>query len=120
MTAQITSVELIASAIETYDRFARQQARHVDDPEIGMGQAYECGRRSLGARAHALAWTIPGPVRHRVEELESELVAASQEEALEWLERFPHEVLGALERRSSMAGRPDGPRHRFVDAARRG
>lgn len=120
MTAQITSVELITSAIETYDRFARQQARHVDDPEIGMGQAYESGRRSLGARAHALAWAIPGPVRNRVEELESELVAASPEEALEWLERFPHEVLGALERRSSMAGRTDGPRHRFVDVARRG
>ena len=119
MTASITSVELIATAIETYDRFARQQARDVVDPEIGMGQAYECGRRALGARAHAQAWPVPGPVRHRVEELESELVAAPPDEALEWLERFPHEVLEALERRSSIVGRPDGPHHRFVDGAHR-
>lgn len=119
MTASMTSVELIAGAIETYERFVRGQVREAVDPEAGAGQAFECGCRALRARGTAEPWTVPAPVRGRVEELESALDAASPEEAFAWIDRFPHAVLEALERRHPLGEPRDGPRRRFVDGVRR-
>ena len=95
--------------------FARQQARDVVDPEIGVGEAYECGRR---ASARALTPGVAGPGRSAIA---SRSWRASSSPPCGRSPRvarpLPHEVLEALERRSSIVGRPDGPRHRFVDGA---
>jgi hypothetical protein len=118
MTASMTSADLIAGAIEAYERFARWHVLEAADPEVGAGQAFECGRRALRARGAAEPWIVPPPVCDRVQHLGSVLEAAPADDAFAWIDRFPHAVLEALERRHPRAGPYDGPRRRFVDGPR--
>jgi hypothetical protein len=117
MHARVTSTELLAAAASAYDHLGGS-LREALDPDMGTWQAYECGRRSLAARARAQEWVIPKPVARQVEELQAALAAAPPEDALEWLDRFPHTVLEAIDRRHRVESLPDTPRRRFGEFAR--
>jgi hypothetical protein len=85
---------------------------------MGTWQAYECGRRALAARARAQEWVIPEPVAKEVADLQAALAAAPPNDALEWMDRFPHTVLEVIDRRQRGECPPDAPRRRFGEIAR--
>jgi len=117
MNLRVTSTELLAAAASAYNHLGGS-LREAVDPDMGTWQAYECGRRSLAARARAQEWVIPEPVAKRVEELQTALAAAPPDDALEWLDRFPHTVLDAIDRRHRVESLPNTPRRRFGETAR--
>jgi len=117
MHARVTSTELLAAAASAYDHLGGS-LREAVDPDMGTWQAYECGRRSLAARARAQEWVIPEPVAKQVAELQAALAAAPPDDALEWLDRFPHAVLEAIDRRHRNESLPGTPRRRFGEFAR--
>jgi hypothetical protein len=108
---------LLTAAASAYNRLAVPLREEID-PDMGTWQAYECGRRALAARVRAQEWVVPEPVATRVEELQAALAAAPPEDALEWLERFPHTVFEAIERRHRVEHLPDTPQRRFGETAR--
>lgn len=118
MEHPVTSTSLLAEAVSSFDRFARVQLREAVDPDAGTGQAYECGRRALAARSGAEEWIIPDAMAREVEELETAFQAAPSDEALEWLDRFPHTVLEVVDRRHRTERSPDAPRRRFAEITR--
>ena len=117
MKSRVTSTELLAAATSAYNHLGGS-LREAVDPDMGTWQAYECGRRALAARARAQEWIIPEPVARRVEELQTALAASPPDDALEWLDRFPHTVLEAIDRRHRVEGLPSTPRRRFGEVAR--
>jgi hypothetical protein len=118
MEHAVTSTELLGAAVEAYDAFAHEVLRDDSDPEVGVAQAYACGRRALAARAGAREWSVPALAATRVGELARSLAHAPAEERLEWLELFPHAVLEAVERRQHAADAPALSRRRFSDRVR--
>jgi len=117
MKFRVTSTELLTAAASAYDHLGGS-LREAVDPDMGTWQAYESGRRALAARARAEEWIVPEPVARRVEELQAALAAAPSDDALEWLERFPHTVLEAIDRRHRVEGLPSTPRRRFGEITR--
>jgi hypothetical protein len=117
MKSRVTSTELLTAAASAYNHLGGS-LREAVDPDMGTWQAYECGRRALAARGRAQEWIIPEPVATRVQELQAALAAAPSHDALEWLDRFPHTVLEAIDRRSRVDSLPDAPRRRFGEIAR--
>jgi hypothetical protein len=117
MKFRVTSTELLTAAASAYDHLGGS-LREAVDPDMGTWQAYESGRRALAARARAQEWIVPEPVARRVEELQAALAAAPSDDALEWLERFPHTVLEAIDRRHRVEGLPSTPRRRFGEITR--
>jgi hypothetical protein len=117
MKSRVTSTELLAAAASAYNHLGGS-LREAVDPDMGTWQAYECGRRVLAARARAREWIVPEAVATRVEELQSALAASPPDEALEWLDRFPHTVLETIDRRHRAESLPDTPRRRFGEITR--
>jgi len=117
MKSRVTSTELLAAATSAYNHLGGS-LREAVDPDMGTWQAYECGRRALAARAQAHEWVIPEDAARRVEELQAALAAAPPDDALEWLDRFPHTVLEAIDRRHRGEVLPDTPRRRFGEITR--
>ena len=118
MEHRVTSTEILGAAVEAFDALAHEALRDEADPEVGVAQAYACGRRALAARARAAEWTVPERVAMRVEELSRALAAAPADERFEWLELFPRAVLEAVERRKRAADAPSLSRRRFSDRVR--
>ena len=117
MKSRVTSTELLAAATSAYNHLGGS-LREAVDPDMGTWQAYECGRRALAARARAQEWVVPEDAARRVEELQAALAAAPPDDALEWLDRFPHTVLEAIDRRQRGEVLPDTPRRRFGEITR--
>jgi len=117
MKSRVTSTELLAAAASAYNHLGGS-LREAVDPDMGTWQAYESGRRALAARARAQEWIVPEPVARRVEELQTALAAAPSDDALEWLDRFPHTVLEAIDRRHRVEGLPSTPQRRFGEITR--
>lgn len=111
----MASDALLRNALVAYDRLV-SSVDTLGDPELGLGEAYTCGRRALLARAAADAWLVPPAVVTRIRVLVDRLDMADHDEAAEWLQRFPGSVLALLERRTATYIL-DGvhPRRRWVD-----
>ena len=116
-STRLTSTELLAAAASAYNHLGGS-LREAIDPDMGTWQAYESGRRALAARVRAQEWIIPEPVVRRVKALETALAAAPSRDAIVWLDRFPHTVLEAVDRRHRVEGLPSTPRRRFGEITR--
>jgi len=117
MQAHLTSTELLTAAASAYNHLGGS-LREAVDPDMGTWQAYESGRRALAARARAQEWIIPEPVVLKVKAIEAALAAAPSGDAIVWLDRFPHTVLEAVDRRHRVEGLPSTPRRRFGEITR--
>ena len=111
------STDLLARALELYgSHYERVRAAFPDEPDLGVDVTFACGHRSLRARLSAASFRLAPETDDRFAEVAGALADADPSiEGLEWLERFPRDVLRLLERRRTPGGSPGTRRRRWLD-----
>jgi len=102
------SAALCASAILVFTDLFRRAPEL--EPDMGLGEAYEWGRRTLMHRRAARAWDVTVDRSAAVEALLARARAMQGDAVIDTIETLPAELLAVLDRRRSML--PNVGRHR--------
>lgn len=109
----VSSIDVCATALIVYERVLARVPE--SDPDLALGQTYECGRRALLARMRTTPWRVPPRAVVAAQELFGHASQAEEDEAIDLVGSFPARVLDTLDRRGSQRPIPRNRYRRWTD-----